>query len=34
MMTGAIIDLEQGVIGCSDSGSPQPHQALSLSGGV
>ena len=34
MMTGSVIDLEQGVVGCTDAGSPQPHQALSLTGGV
>lgn len=34
MMTGSVIDLEQGVVGCTDGGSPQPHQALSLPGGV
>lgn len=32
MMTGAVIDLEQGVVGCTDSGSPQPFKALSLGG--
>ncbi|OIN46062.1 short-chain dehydrogenase [Pseudomonas azotoformans] len=31
MMTGSVIDLEQGVVGCTDGGSPQPNQAL---GGV
>ncbi|MCF5021183.1 SDR family oxidoreductase, partial [Pseudomonas lactis] len=34
MMTGAVIDLEQGVVGCTDSSTPQPHQALSLPGGM
>lgn len=28
MMTGSVIDLEQGVVGCTDGGSPQPNQAL------
>lgn len=34
MMSGAVIDLEQGVVGCTDSSTPQPHQALSLPGGA
>lgn len=28
MMTGSVIDFDQGVIGCSDIGSPQPLNAL------
>ncbi|EIK69157.1 oxidoreductase, short chain dehydrogenase/reductase family [Pseudomonas synxantha BG33R] len=34
MMSGAVIDLEQGVVGCTDSSTPQPHKALSLPGGA
>lgn len=30
MMTGAVIDLEQGVIGCGDSSTPRPDAPLSL----
>lgn len=30
MMTGTVIDLEQGVIGCGDSSTPRPDHALSL----
>jgi NAD(P)-dependent dehydrogenase (short-subunit alcohol dehydrogenase family) len=30
MMTGALIDLEQGVIGCGDGSSPRPDAPLSL----
>lgn len=30
MMTGAIIDFDQGVIGCGDEGTPKPPAALSL----
>ncbi len=30
MMTGAIIDFDQGVIGCGDTGTPQPLQRLVL----
>ena len=30
MMTGTVIDLEQGVIGCGDSSTPCPDHALSL----
>jgi len=30
MMTGAVIDLEQGVIGCGDGPSPRPDAPLSL----
>jgi len=33
MMTGAIIDLEQGVLGCGDGGSPRPAQPLHLAEG-
>jgi NAD(P)-dependent dehydrogenase (short-subunit alcohol dehydrogenase family) len=32
MMTGAVIDLEQGVIGCGDGPSPRPAAPLSLAG--
>lgn len=34
IMAGSVIDLEQGVVGYTATGSPQPLQALSLSGGV
>jgi len=30
MMTGTVIDLEQGVIGCGDDSAPRPGQPLSL----
>lgn len=30
MMTGAIIDFDQGVIGCGDEGTPKPPAALAL----
>ncbi|MGC1332535.1 SDR family oxidoreductase [Pseudomonas sp.] len=30
MMTGTVIDLEQGVIGCGDGSSPRPEHALKL----
>lgn len=30
MMTGAVIDFDQNVIGCGDGGAPQPQQPLSL----
>jgi NAD(P)-dependent dehydrogenase (short-subunit alcohol dehydrogenase family) len=30
MMTGAIVDFDQGVIGCGDGGSPKPQRPLSL----
>lgn len=30
MMTGALIDLDQGIIGCDDQGTPKPLHALTL----
>lgn len=30
MMTGALIDLDQGIIGCDDRGTPKPLHALTL----
>ncbi|WP_454878065.1 SDR family oxidoreductase [Serratia inhibens] len=33
MMTGAVIDFDQGVIGCGDGGSPKPERPLSLAAG-
>ncbi|CAI0826592.1 SDR family oxidoreductase [Serratia ficaria] len=30
MMTGAVVDFDQGVIGCGDGGSPKPERPLSL----
>jgi len=32
MMTGSVIDMEQGVIGCGDGASPRPEAPLSLDG--
>ena len=34
MMTGTVIDLEQGVIGCGDGGTPRPDSPLSLPEGT
>ena len=30
MMTGAVIDFDQNVVGCGDDGAPQPQQILAL----
>ncbi|NWA20745.1 SDR family oxidoreductase [Serratia liquefaciens] len=34
MMTGAVVDFDQGVIGCGDGGSPKPDHPLSLNSGA
>ncbi|NWD24146.1 SDR family oxidoreductase [Pseudomonas yamanorum] len=34
MMTGTVLDLEQGVVGCGDDTAPRPQAALTLPGGA